>query len=253
MKKLITALLILFCLPAVAADRQFDVEMIIFKRHVDPNQVGETWPDRVEPINFNNAGTLQNSNYLAQKGVTLLPNSANQLNDEAAALRNHAGFQVLFHQTWRQGDQNKAYAPKFRIRAGKDYSGQFNTNGSDKSSFTSNTNSFSEETLSGPLYELDGTIQVYVQHYLFLDAQLDLKAPDVREVAIEEKPVVINDMSSDQTVQAGLMQSISPEVKVEKFLKSYRMDQKRRMRSGEIHYLDHPLLGMIIQVRKVEE
>ncbi|MDF4825758.1 CsiV family protein, partial [Vibrio parahaemolyticus] len=36
------------------------------------------------------------------------------------------------------------------------------------------------------------------------------------------------------------------------FLKSYRLDQKRRMRSGETHYLDHPLMGMIIQVRRVQ-
>ncbi|NMU76239.1 hypothetical protein HKB17_03900, partial [Vibrio parahaemolyticus] len=34
-------------------------------------------------------------------------------------------------------------------------------------------------------------------------------------------------------------------------LKSYRMDQKRRMRSSETHYLDNPLMGMIIQVRRV--
>ncbi|MBO0181007.1 CsiV family protein, partial [Vibrio parahaemolyticus] len=30
-----------------------------------------------------------------------------------------------------------------------------------------------------------------------------------------------------------------------------RMDQKRRMRSSETHYLDNPLMGMIIQVRRV--
>ncbi|MCO4789722.1 hypothetical protein DK293_13990, partial [Vibrio cholerae] len=28
---------------------------------------------------------------------------------------------------------------------------------------------------------------------------------------------------------------------------------KRRMRSGETHYLDHPLMGVIIQVRRVAE
>ncbi|QSA20002.1 hypothetical protein JV197_08680, partial [Vibrio furnissii] len=47
------------------------------------------------------------------------------------------------------------------------------------------------------------------------------------------------------------LESVSPTVDVESFLKSYRMDQKRRMRSGETHYLDHPLMGMIIQVRRV--
>ena len=28
-------------------------------------------------------------------------------------------------------------------------------------------------------------------------------------------------------------------------------DQKRRLRSEEIHYLDHPLFGVIVQIRKI--
>ena len=28
-------------------------------------------------------------------------------------------------------------------------------------------------------------------------------------------------------------------------------DQNRRLRSGEIHYFDHPLMGMIVQIRKI--
>jgi len=30
-------------------------------------------------------------------------------------------------------------------------------------------------------------------------------------------------------------------------------DQTRRLRSEEIHYLDHPLFGIIIQIRKVNQ
>ncbi|MDF4917276.1 CsiV family protein, partial [Vibrio parahaemolyticus] len=55
----------------------------------------------------------------------------------------------------------------------------------------------------------------------------------------------------DGNVQVGNLAEISPTVTEEKFLKSYRMDQKRRMRSSETHYLDNPLMGMIIQVRRV--
>jgi hypothetical protein len=36
------------------------------------------------------------------------------------------------------------------------------------------------------------------------------------------------------------------------FLNSYPMQQLRVIRSGEIHYLDHPMFGMIIQIRKYE-
>jgi hypothetical protein len=57
---------------------------------------------------------------------------------------------------------------------------------------------------------------------------------------------------SDGTVQIGNLERVAPQVEVEKFLKSYRFDQKRRMRSSETHYLDHPLMGIIIQVRRVK-
>jgi hypothetical protein len=30
-------------------------------------------------------------------------------------------------------------------------------------------------------------------------------------------------------------------------LQSYRMQQSRRMRSGEMHYLDHPFFGLIVK------
>ena len=32
----------------------------------------------------------------------------------------------------------------------------------------------------------------------------------------------------------------------------YRLAQTRRMRSGELHYLDHPALGILIQITPVE-
>jgi len=31
------------------------------------------------------------------------------------------------------------------------------------------------------------------------------------------------------------------------------MQQLRVIRSGEIHYLDHPMFGMLIQIRKYEQ
>lgn len=84
---------------------------------------------------------------------------------------------------------------------------------------------------------------------------MDLKEPSVREVVMKDTPLDLTVAPDEQnaTVQAGNLESVSPTVDVESFLKSYRMDQKRRMRSGETHYLDHPLMGMIIQVRRVDQ
>ena len=35
--------------------------------------------------------------------------------------------------------------------------------------------------------------------------------------------------------------------------RTYRFTQHRRMRSGELHYLDHPKMGVLIEIRKIEK
>jgi len=47
--------------------------------------------------------------------------------------------------------------------------------------------------------------------------------------------------------------TVEPQDKVVPFLNSYPMQQLRVIRSGEIHYLDHPMFGMLIQIRKYEQ
>ncbi|MGR5133502.1 peptidoglycan binding protein CsiV [Vibrio alfacsensis] len=256
MRILIPLLLLCVSMPSWA-QRQFDIEVIIFKRAVDAESTSESWPNQLPTIEMSNVGSLGSDAYRASKGVTLLPRSSFQLNAQEAALNNHAGFKVLKHVAWRQGDRGKASAPIFRIVGGRDFSSSYNADGSPitGNAQTLATDGYSEEVISGPLYELDGKIQIYVQHYLFAETTLDLREPSVREVRVEAQPT---EQISDEfgqvegNVQVGNLAEISPTVTQETFLKSYRLDQKRRMRSGETHYLDNPLMGMIIQVRRVQ-
>lgn len=256
MKTLIPLLLLLVSMPTLA-QRQFDIEVLIFKRAVNPEQVNESWPNALPEINVTKARLFQDNEYRAQKGVEMLAREEYALLSEKERIAKHAGFDVLLHTAWRQGDEGKAAAPVFRIQAGKDYSSQFNADGRSKADTPAQPEAelaiegIQEENIDLPLFELDGKLQIYVQHYLYAETTLDLKAPSVREVVLEDKPLEIVDDGSDSSIQLGHLEEISPTVRVESFLKSYRMEQKRKMRSTETHYLDHPLLGMIIQVRRV--
>ncbi|WP_136484227.1 peptidoglycan binding protein CsiV [Vibrio sp. H11] len=256
MKKLIPLLLLLVSMPSLA-QRQFDIEVIIFKRAVDAEKVSESWPDDLPEISMKRAGSFNDASYRQSKGVTMLPASQYQLNDQEQRLKNHAGFKVLMHTAWRQGDEGRSAAPVFHIRAGRDYSEQFRADGSlaGQRNAAIPVNDVIEQSVAKPLYELDGTLQIYVQHYLYAETTLDLKEPSVRDVVIKDAPLslALNPQDEGATVQSGNLESVSPQVETESFLKSYRMDQKRRMRSSETHYLDHPLMGMIIQVRKVAD
>lgn len=255
MRFLIPLLLLCVSMPSWA-QRQFDVEVIIFKRTVDAEQTNESWPNKLPEIVIASAGDFQDSEFRQSKGVSMLPSSSYQLLSQKEALERHAGFDVLLHKAWRQGDRGKGSAPIFHIRAGKDYSKTYNPDGSEKQVMAETPiDGITEVSIDNPLYELDGTLQVYVQHYLFVETTLDLKAPSVREITIESTSLENNADQLGQVdgnVQLGNLTQVTPTVTVEQFLKGYRMDQKRRMRSGETHYLDHPLLGMVIQVRRVE-
>ncbi len=55
MKKLILLLLVIIAAPSYAAERQFDIEMIIFKRAVNPEQSNETWPNSLSEIDITTA------------------------------------------------------------------------------------------------------------------------------------------------------------------------------------------------------
>ncbi|CAM2971688.1 peptidoglycan binding protein CsiV [Vibrio rarus] len=256
MKKFIPLLMMLLLIPtfAQAQKREFDIEVLIFKRSIDPEKTAESWPNELQKIDFSSSQPFSNAHYRHKKGAQMLSYDHYKLLKERDVLKRHAGFEVLFHKAWRQVDHSKAYSPKFHIQAGKDFSKTFNADGSKISA------DHPASSKHAPVYELDGTIQVYVQHYLFAETQLNLHEPSVRSITFTEKSpdelkqsenfAVLADTESDN-VQAGNLQQVSPKKVEETFLKSYRMDQKRRMRSGETHYLDNPLMGMIIQVRKV--
>ena len=298
MKKIIYALILLASWPSFA--RQFDVEVIIFKRNVEPSSFQESWPDILAPINLDRAFSYRDKTMMTRNGAELLPSGYYKLNQTYTKLQNHAGFKPLVHVAWRQGDSGSSRSPIFHIQAGQDFSDRFVADGrtiedaqadlslvplnapAPKPALVEGTETLEPESVttmkSGPLLELDGTMQVYVQHYLYVNTILDLKVPGQHEFIVntpkEENETVVTDtasITSDNTitgsetdtaalapiedpnadVQLGHLESVTPDTEIKEFLKSYRMEEKRKMRSGETHYIDHPLMGMIIQVRKV--
>ncbi|MGO2341659.1 peptidoglycan binding protein CsiV [Vibrio litoralis] len=247
MKKLIIFLLVFVSLPTFA--RSFSIEMIIFKRNVEPSQVNESWPQDLEPINFERAFSYRDSNLMSQHKAGLLPSGYYNLNRQYQALERHAGFKPLVHVAWYQNDRGESTSPVLHIQAGEDFSDKFAPDGRSLKEIAKDGTPTSIE--KEPLYELDGTVQVYVQHYLYLKTNLDLRIPGQSEVVLQDSVIDPSTKDSDEDVQVGNLEPVKPKVEVQDFLNSYRMQQKRKIRSGETHYLDNPFLGVIINIRKM--
>ena len=247
MKKLIIFLLVFVSLPTFA--QSFSIEMIIFKRNVEPSQVNESWPQDLEPINFERAFSYRDSNLMSQHKAGLLPSGYYNLNRQYQALERHAGFKPLVHVAWYQNDRGESTSPVLHIQAGEDFSDKFAPDGRSLKEIAKDGTPTSIE--KEPLYELDGTVQVYVQHYLYLKTNLDLRIPGQNEVVLQDSVIDPSTKDSDEDVQVGNLEPVKPKVEVQDFLNSYRMQQKRKIRSGETHYLDNPFLGVIINIRKM--
>lgn len=128
------------------------------------------------------------------------------------------------------------------------------------------TNKLPKET-----WQLDGTIKVHLNHYLYLDAKFNYREPIVKTINTQDfleqetsllndallehedsdnelsTSVVISAMQDDQNLMTNLPDDSKLDLTV---LKHYPLEQIRRSYSGDLHYLDHPKFGIIFQIRK---
>ncbi|MDP5189694.1 CsiV family protein [Rheinheimera baltica] len=78
------------------------------------------------------------------------------------------------------------------------------------------TDSMTLRYLPDQVWQLDGLFKLHLDHYLFVNTEFNLRIPD------------------------------------ENSLQTVYVRQSRRVISGEIHYLDHPHLGIVLQIRRYE-
>ncbi|WP_285764782.1 CsiV family protein [Biformimicrobium ophioploci] len=220
-------------LPAVTVDRE---QGSLEAQEDTPNQA--MIPPLLKPVD----GTLQNV---------------------VAALTRDPNYQVLFHKAWRQVLQEHDEAPQILIKGG--------------------------DALEGNQYQLGGGITVSVSRYLNLTTNLwytdelstqqasatpgnpPIQVPispraiqnaEMARAALAEQlesGLVVNTVQEvGSTVMADWPPSIPEPVTEEETtnpLLATRvalLQEKRRMRSKELHYIDHPLLNVLIEVRPIE-
>ena len=100
-----------------------------------------------------------------------------------------------------------------------------------------------------PIWRLDGFLKIYLNHYLFIETDFDLRKIE------QVKQLIELDDFDDQTDNTITMTNESEAVferpsKLVNQLTSHPMKQHRRVRSKEIHYFDDANMGMIIQIRR---
>lgn len=142
-------------------------------------------------------------------------------------LRRIDRYRTLFHQIWQQPLQDRQHSPSILVTGGDAY---------------------------GKHFELEGSVKISVERYLHIDTDLWLHsfAPNFGQqatVQVPALPLQPEDKPQD-TINPLFAQFLNEEAHV--VSRTVTLRQSRRMRSGEIHYLDHPLMGVIVLVTPLE-
>ena len=285
LKKLLPIILAFISVSTIAETRWFEVEVLLFERNVDMSKLAENIPaehkdiDESKRINviipqynkhcvkgspcLHQAGPIVMNKYNFNKNSKFrrVPESQLHLIKQRQRLHKHDSFQPVFHGAWRMPISSRAVQLPLHIFAGKNYSLPEMKRLEAKKKELAESNESEELTDEQKLvnaeintlkdtWAIDGNLKISLNHYLNIDSQLLVR----RQVTSEEQTLVrdVEVLSDENGVEIVKENDQIQQQGKHTVLKEMLFDQKRRIKSEEIHYFDHPLIGMIIQIRKLK-
>jgi len=242
---------------ATAAQRWYHVELMVFSNNnASTTEQWDATPPLAYPERFR---FLLDSSQLNTAGTrptpfVKLPRRGSAFYNKAAYMDRVGGYRILFHENWVQPVREEANAlPLVLDRSG--------------------------DTGKWPL--LQGSVKLYLSRYLHLETNLwlntrgdylpgtwQMPAPPLGPASIViEEPEPIGPQPQESMPQSGAaMDGTDPgsenlvagfEQETAKPVYPYRhailLKQHRRMRSKEVHYIDHPILGLVIKISPLTE
>lgn len=224
---LLILLLALAPLPAPAQTPLYKVELIVFEP-TDAGPAGEEiWPQDLPAPDMSAAVELEAG--AGAGGLRALPESARELTETARLLENSGRYHVIVHRIWQQPGLEADQAVAVAVHGGEDYSAAFPELMAPRWEYDAQ-GVLVERPGPARLEQLDGWVKIVLGRYLHIYTDLVLRKP----VPVEP----------GESAGASLGQ--------QRRLMEVHMRQQRRMRSRELHYLDHPLLGVLVKVTPLE-
>ncbi len=220
---------------AQAEPTWYQLELIVFARHSAADLAAEVWQIDPGRPDLERALELTEGGFAETEGLNFpyrrLGGSDLNLKPIAKKLRRSKQFRVLVHEAWQQpGFGNKQSRP---VHISSAVANQAVTAARSQTAGVYASTFIAVENRP----ELDGWVRLSRARYLHLDVDLLLRAVDA---PVEPVPPPTGSGVVATTADTATEMALAPERPV-----GYRMHQSRRMRSKEIHYIDHPTIGII--------
>jgi len=248
----LAALLSLPGLVGAEETQWYTVELVIFEHTGNAALASEHWPEVLgQPviegsIELTDPLTLPDTGDDDPAGTTSIPYAYwllaaedRSLDPLVSRLRRNRRYRPLLHMAWRQPGLDKKSAPTIHLRTDLQSSSISGDGGVGKLS-ADTVPATNEAQGRFPFPEnlqvfapadspwVDGSLRLYRERYLH--AEVDLLYYRPRPQATDTSAAV-------------------PEPQVSAL---FRLRESRRMRSGELHFLDHPLFGVLIKTDRFE-
>lgn len=307
--RLATLLLATLALPSLAADKKEDkwyqVEVIIFQQEdryqeEQPRrdiklQYPANYMELVDPTltvpedDLNNenthvVATTPNMDFEKERPFEILDKSQRAMNQYATTLKRRSGYQLLFHEAWRQPGIGPDSAPWLLVRAGKLHGAHFELEGSMRlilSNYlhmetnlwlTKFTENFGQENDLWPLMpdypirptEEDGTdtlengpLHANTLETGVLDSTLENTFDNTLDRTLE--PTLgsnfdntlnsNNDFSGTFPDGEGLLFTKNDDPYLISSIDLFKINRKLKP-DNEVYYLDHPRMGVLVRVSR---
>tara|TARA_R110000744_G_scaffold182981_1_gene302299 strand:- start:853 stop:2448 length:1596 start_codon:yes stop_codon:yes gene_type:complete len=172
------------------------------------------------------AQAIETTNQQSPVGISTLKNQAKNSQEEKVQAAQKLRIQEVIAQLPQVNEDTEALLTSFKTH--------------DLSLKLGSENPLISEPPLAPVqpWYIDGFFNIHLKHYLFITADFNILDKNLAELATEKlaenAPSLANaDIKIAKPIQA----------------KAIRFKQDRRVISGEVHYFDHPYMGMIVQIR----
>ncbi len=198
---------------AHAVERWYDVEVIVVEHKDQSAVVDEEWPAYPGMPQIQNAYSLiLEDDAIEQREFSVIPKEELKLNQAVESLVRRTGSRVVLHQGWVQAVQDNNEKEPIRLTAGEQI---FENDG---------------------VFELDGTIALSLSRYLHVNTDLVFFKPTTLIKQTSANTKRLKPESGQWRQRNGV--ELTP----------FRLQERRKIKKGDVVYIDHPLYGVLIQV-----
>jgi len=196
-------------------EKWYRVEVLVIESK-DKSALAEEWPLNPGKPLLTNALSIDNE---PNANVSILGDKELTLGRSKKRLQQN--YRLIMHKGWRQTISDKATAHNIHLVGGQNYAA------------------------GGIHNEVDGVIKLSTDRYMNVDADLLFHKPmKLAPGTTVELGVAPENQGTARFEQADQNWQSDPQAR----LQAFRLKESSRLKADEVHYIDHPLYGIIIVV-----